>query len=97
MLNNGDRKVNPEKKNLIILFAVFIIFIMYFVYDLLSGLYHTCKGSLIFLIFLILIALTVYWRMGERRKQSIIYLYYFYLLFGLCFAATMIHNNCFGG
>lgn len=98
MLNNDERKMNPEeKKNLIIFFAVLMTFMIYFIYGLLSGIYRTCEGSLIFLIFIISIALIAHWRMGERRKQPDIYLFYLYLLLGLCIAASMIHNNCFGG
>ena len=98
MPNNDDRKMNPEKKkNLIIGIVLLMIIILYYVYDSLSGLYRTCKGPFIFLIFIISIVLIAYWRMGGRRKQSDVYLYYIYLLLGLCIAASMINNNCFGG
>ncbi|MBU7009815.1 MAG: hypothetical protein HXS46_03945 [Theionarchaea archaeon] len=57
----------------------------------------TCRDSLIASGFFLLMALIGYWQLGERRKESVIYLYYLLLLMLVLYIVSIIDNGCFSG
>ncbi|KYK37372.1 MAG: hypothetical protein AYK19_21630 [Theionarchaea archaeon DG-70-1] len=81
------------KKSLILQAIVVVFFLcIYF-----TGLYRTCIGAQISMIFCILMLAVGYWLMGEKRKTSIVYVGYAIALFAIYIFARLVYDNCFGG
>jgi len=85
-----------EKKSLIITFVLIMACWIIVGYYILKG-HDTCRDSLITSGLFLLMALIGYWRLGERKKESVIYIYYFLPLILVLFIASIIKNGCFEG